>query len=410
MPKLRTALPLAFVVLLAGCGAGKDGAAPARKVKRSDLGRMVVPKRDLGALTRGLKLDREWSGRIDNKKATEDTIDPRDTGRTLTRAGRVQGYGLTYASWRHPSALGVVAVSQGVELFRNEKAASVYLNKQLADFERFRGRKVDGIKLASVEKFDVDIGDESGGLRVHGVYPAGRGGAFSTSVGFRRGRVVGNASVLLRRDLLVSGDVERIADALDDRVKDIASRKVRVAVSSAIRNARRHLSPKPLTLRGEDFPVRTKLAHQGSFPGPGVRVYLREYDVLGGRLAGSKVFYVRSIAQVFDNAGFAARDRKYLATAEGANTVAHRFLRAAFGPSGYSPRNVTARPLQWRGADTAGFHFFFRAPKGRVEGVLLSVTHGRLSGSVLVMGFDQDVEPAAVLAMREKLRARLRGH
>ena len=124
MPKFRTAVPLAFVVLLAGCGAGKDGAAPARKVKRSDLGRMVVPKRDLGALTRGLKLDRDWSGRIDNKKATEDTIDPRDTGRTLTRAGRVQGYGVTYASWRHPSALGVVAVSQGVELFRTEKAAS----------------------------------------------------------------------------------------------------------------------------------------------------------------------------------------------------------------------------------------------------------------------------------------------
>jgi hypothetical protein len=410
VPRFRTAASLAFVVLLAGCGAGKDEAAPARSVKRADLGRMIVSKQDLGPLAKGLPLNGHWSGRSDNKKATEDTVDPRDTAKTLTRAGRVQGYDRTYAARSHPSALGVLVVSQGVELFHTEKAASVYMNKQLADFKRFRGRRLGGRKLAQVEKFDVDVGDEAGGVRLRVVYPSQRITVFLTIVGFRRGRVVGYASAQLRRDLLVSGDVERIADALDERVTDVVSGKHSGSVPSAIRNARRHLSPKPLTLRGEDFPVGTTLAHQGSIPGPGVRVYVREYDVLGGRLAGSKIFYLRSVAQVFDNARFAARDRRYLATAKGADTVARRFLRAAFKTGDFHPRKVTARPLRWPGSDTAAFHFFFRVPKGRVEGVLLSVTHGRLSGSVLVMGFDQDVEPAAVLAMREKLRGRLRGH
>jgi hypothetical protein len=371
---------------------------------------MIVPKQDLGALARGLKLDGDWSGRSDNKKATEDTIDPRDTARSLARAGRVQGYDLTYSARRRPSALGVLVVSEGVELFRTEKAASAYLKKQFADFKRFRGRKLDGVKLAHVEKFDVHVGDESRGLRLRVVYPSRKVKVFSTLVGFRRGRIVANASVVLRRDLLISGDVERIADALDDRVKDVASGEVRRSVSSSTRKARRNLDPKPLALVAEDFPVRTRLAHHGYLSSPGVRVYLREYDVLGGRLAGSKVFYLRTIASVFDNVRLAARDRRYLATSKGSNSVARRFLRAAFRATDFTPRKVTALPLRWHAADTAGFHFFFRAPNGRIEGVLVSVTHGRVSGSVLVMGLDRDVEPTAVVAAREKLRARLRGH
>lgn len=368
---------------------------------------MIVPKHDLGELARGLKLDGDWSGPTNNKKAIDDTIDPKDTARSLTRAGRVQGYDLTYAARRRPSALGVLVVSQGVELFRTEKAASTDLNKQLADFKRFRGRTVDGIRLARVETFDVDLADEAVGLKLRVVYPSRRVTVFSTTVAFRRGRVVGNASVLLRRDLLISGDVERITDAIDDRIKDIVSGKT---VAKSTRKAPRKLDPKSLTLQRKDFPLRTALADQGSRSAPGVRVYLREYDVRGERLAGSKIIYLRTVAQVFENARLAARDREYLATTKGANTVARRFLQAAFSKTDFTPRGVTARPLRWRADDTAAFHFFFRTPKGRLEGVLLSVTHGRVSGSVLVIGFDQDVEPAAVLVLREKLRARLRGH
>ena len=49
-----------------------------------------------------------------------------------------------------------------------------------------------------------------------------------------------------------------------------------------------------------------------------------------------------------------------------------------------------------------------KARDGTVDGRLVART--AIGASVLVMGFDQDVKTAAVLAMREKLRARLRGH
>ena len=409
VPKFRTALPLACVVLLAGCGAGTNETAPARSVQRGDLGRMIVPKQDLGALARGLPLNGDWSGPSDNKKATEDTIDPRDTARTLARAGRVQGYDRTYAARRHPSAVGALVVSQGVELFRTEKAASVYLNKQLADFKRFRGRTVDGVKLAHVEKFDVDIGDEAGGIRLRVVVPSRGITVFTTIVGFRRGRIVGNAAVQLRRDLLVSGDVERIADGLDDRIADVLSDEVRGLASAPNRKARRTPDPKPLTLEGDDFPLRTRLGHQGYFPGPGVRVYLREYDVLGGSLAGSKVLYLRTMAQVFASPRAAARNQAYLASAKGAKSVARRFLRAGFRETDFRPHNVTAAPIHSHASDTTAFHFFFTTPKGSLEGVLVSVARGRFSASVLVMGYEREVDAGDVLPARGKLRAALRG-
>jgi hypothetical protein len=114
------------------------------------------------------------------------------------------------------------------------------------------------------------------------------------------------------------------------------------------------------------------------------------------------------MAQVFEDSRAANRNQKYMSSTSGANSIARRFLRAAFGKTGFTPRGVTARPLHW-GGDTTGIQFFFRAPKGRVEGVLLSVVRGRVTGSALVMGLDQHVKPAAALALRQKLRARLRG-
>ncbi len=408
MPKVRVAAALVFAVLLAGCGGSKDETpAAAPIVTRADLPRMLVPKQDLGALAWGLNLDRSVSGRISHNEAAEDTVDPRDTGRGLARAGRLHGYDLTYSASR-PSPSGVVLISQGIELFRTEEAASATLKKHVADYMRFRGRTVDGIKLARVEEFDVDAGDEANGLRIRAVYRARGITVYSALAAFRRGRVVGHGHILLRRELGVTGDVDRLVGAMDDRVRDAFSAKIPGAASSK-GTTRKRLDPKSVTLGGKDLPVGTALAHQGHFQGPGLRAYLREYDVLEGRLAGSRIFYARTMAQVFETGPAAARNQKYMSSASGANSITRRFLGAYFAKTGFTPRGVTARPLHWRAGDTAGIQFFFRAPKGRVEGVLLSVVRGRATGSVLVMGLDQHVKPGSVLTLRQKLRGRLRG-
>ena len=145
VPKHRAALVLAGLLLLTGCGVAKEEAtAPTRNVKPADLERMVQ-RQHLGPLARGFQLEQDASGPSNNRKGAEDTVDPKDTARALARAGRVRGYDLTYAAAK-PSPLGVVFVSEGVELFRTRKAASNYLKKQFADFKRFRGRTIEGVE------------------------------------------------------------------------------------------------------------------------------------------------------------------------------------------------------------------------------------------------------------------------
>jgi hypothetical protein len=404
MPKYQVAVVLAGVVVLTGCGAAREESAPAPRFKPADLARMVR-KQQLGPLARGLKLDREQTGPSNNKQGAKDTLDLRDSARSLRKAGRLRGYDLTY-SGSGLSGLGVVQVAESVELFRSEQAASRWLKKQLADYVRYRGKKHDGVKLASVEELDADTGEEAGGLRLRFTFPGHGIAIYATVVGFRRGTVVGSTSVLLRRNVLVAGDVERIADALDDRIVRVGSGKARGAPLMSKRVTPRPVAdPKPFLIEAGELPFRTKLVHADYFPVPGDgRVYLREYDVLGT----SGILYVRTMAQAFPTARAAEANQEYLGSRKGSDWVARRFLRAYFAKTKFTPQGVSAQPL-WRGDDAAGFNFFFRAPKGRIEGVELSVRQGRLSSTLLVMGFDRAVDPAGLLRLRGKLRARLSG-
>jgi hypothetical protein len=220
----RGAKALICAALLAGCG-GSKGQDVTRNVTRADLGRMALSKRALGPLAKGLEQRPGESGATGNRAGADDTVDPRDTARTLARAGRVTGYEWAYAATRRPALNGVLGMSIEVELFRTEKAASRYLKKQVHDFGRFGGRDLGGLKLASVETFDVgDVGDEAQGVRA--VARFGNEALFDTVVGFRRGRIVGSAAVFLGRELVISSDVERIADALDDRIQRVAARHI----------------------------------------------------------------------------------------------------------------------------------------------------------------------------------------
>ena len=217
----RAALVLVAAFLLTGCGIGKEEAAPTRDVKPADLARMVQ-RQHFGPLGRGVGRKHDDSGWTNNKHGAKDTVDPEDTARSLARAGRVRGYELTYTAAK-PSPLSVVFVQEQVELFRTEQAASNYLKKQFADFKRFRGRKIEGVRFARVEEFDIDTGDEAAGVRITLRYPTRRLTMFVTLAAFRRGRVVANTSAVLRRDLVITGDVERTAEALDDQIKRVAS-------------------------------------------------------------------------------------------------------------------------------------------------------------------------------------------
>ena len=219
-------VPVFLALVLSACGAG-ERADVTRDVTREDLAVMVLPERDLGALATGFVLARD-SGETTNAESAEGTPDPRDSGRTLARAGRLGGYRATYSKpgdRRAESDARVLVASTEAELFRDEEAAATYLKKAADDFRRYRGRAVAGVKLTRVGAFDVeDVGDEGVGITATLVY--GRTPLFFTTVAFRRGRVVGSAVALLARDREMSEELERVARTLDDRIQKVAAGEI----------------------------------------------------------------------------------------------------------------------------------------------------------------------------------------
>jgi hypothetical protein len=219
----RAALVLAALLLLPGCGITRgEESAPPQNVTPADLARMVK-KEHLGPLARGLRLDPEESGRYSNAREASESTDPKDSAKSLAKDGRVTGQYLGYSASSGRSQLGVVFVSESVELFRTNEAASANLKDVLADLKRSRGRTRNGAKIVRIEEFDVGTGDEAVGLQMTVRYPAQRTTLFATVTGFRRGRIVGSTAAFLRRDLVVTGDVERMADALDQQIVRVGS-------------------------------------------------------------------------------------------------------------------------------------------------------------------------------------------
>ena len=361
---------------------------------------MVLPQDAMGGAYADLELHEEGSGHVDNAKLAKENIDLEDSREALIRAGRIGGYSQAFRPPKGGTPL--IEVSTTVELLRDEEMAAAYLEDQLADFERAKGKRFEGVSLRQAKRFPVSgIGDEAGGVEVSVAFKKRRG--YSTIVAFRRGRVVAAADLTRADPREVRDEVQRLARVLESRVSGV----LRGEELRELEPVSRAFGPdlESLTFSANDF-RGASLAHEGYMSFGDVRAFLREFDV-AGRLGGSRIFYLRAMTQAFPNRRAAKADQRFVGTAEGSRSVAQGFLRQLFQKESYKPAGVEARPLRWNGRDTVGIHFFFKAPNGRMEGVLLSVQRGSLRGTVTVIGRAKDVEPNDVLTVRKKLRARL---
>src|ERR671924_2357127 len=111
---------LALVASLLAGGCGTTESLPLRSARESDLATMVLPKGDLGRFGEGLAVDAD-SGPENNREAAENSLDPRDTARTLRQAGRLAGYELSYSDpagsgYALSTKKGVIVIGTGVEL------------------------------------------------------------------------------------------------------------------------------------------------------------------------------------------------------------------------------------------------------------------------------------------------------
>ena len=122
----------------------------------TDAGRSVIP---------GVELDEEGTGFLDAADAADDTLDPEDTAEELAGAGYKRGYESVF---QLPGS--AVFINSTVHLFEAPQDADAYIERQLADFNRFAGQEIEeGVTLAEFAPAiapDVGSGARGGKLVV----------------------------------------------------------------------------------------------------------------------------------------------------------------------------------------------------------------------------------------------------
>ena len=410
----RTLVGVAIVAgaaaLVTGCREDREKVAT-NQLNLRDLRMMAVPRDELGLLAYGLKLSGRASGWVTNSMSANDSLDPKDTGRSLSKRGRLGGYELTYVDplgYASHDEERPLAVATALELFSSEAAASAYLRDGVDDAVRLAGRRLPKGTLATAERFGGNkVGDEAEGLRT-ALRVEGNVG-FASFVAFRRGRLVATATAWRRAETKSPSDARQIADALDKRISGVAAGAIdRAPVKLPPRQWWYAApDPRPLTLEGSVVAAGARRVHRSYVRTPVAFGYYREYELDRAQLGISRITYLRTMAQVLKSSDVAERAQKYVASARGSEAVARYFLRRHFRKTRFRPSGITAEPLTGLAPDTAAFRFSFDGPRGRVTAVMLSVRRGRLRANVIAGGFDRELWTGDVLSLREKLLARL---
>jgi hypothetical protein len=171
--------------------------AAAQQPPKSLLPRMVIPDASLARLGSGLRQKSAFFSTPADAAAS--TPDPNDTGADLKRRGRLAGYvrgrNATGAfSRRAPK--GLLAVATSVGLWRDAQAAAASIERDIADFKRFRGKAIEGGLLVSFSARKVpSLGDGAALLRER-TRPKGGTDRFITAVVFRVRSLRGNVAVV----------------------------------------------------------------------------------------------------------------------------------------------------------------------------------------------------------------------
>lgn len=411
MPLAARCLALAGGLLLAGCGLGNGGskAEEEQTITKADLARMVLPQDELGKVADGLRVEAD-AGPVGNAEAAEGTLDPDDTAETLAGSGRITGYELMY---ERPGLVsvkqrrGVLGAGTEVELLRDPVYAAQHLNKQLDDFQRLQGRTETGVKLARVSTFDATgVGDEAEGLR--GTASFGGLRMHVTIVAFRRGRLVGVASISRgdRRD--AADETRRLARRLDARIQGVLAGAIRdaaepVAPAKAAFPGRGRLPA--LTLQPGDVGPGVAVSEQGGAKKDDYVSHQRTFtDVRVGR---SHLVVLRAETQLYRSRSPAALAYSLMKTPDGRRLYARVAMKSFADESGVKPRKVVVRPLAEAGREATGLVVTFELPTGTFRIASVFVHSGRHVQSVMAFCRAESLDPGDLVPLGERARRRL---
>jgi hypothetical protein len=394
------------LLLLAGCGFGTSSpreATPKEPVTRAQLAAMVLPKAKLGRSVKGLA-HQSQSGFTPNAKFASWTMDPRDSAGSLTSSGRVVGYDDRYESPQLLSrkAQGTVGVTTGVELLEDTVYATQYLHARLNDYVRLQGTVRPGVKLRNVSSFDVaGIGESGGGMRGT-VTLTGLVTVHETTVAFRRGRIVGYASVLRATRGDARQEAMRLAVALDRRIQDVLAGEIAVKPVERKAPKRSFLAAAKklpeVTMSAEDIGADVRIDAEQKGSGAGYRFYRRSYqDVM---LGSSHLLAVSAETQLHETLTSADATMKSLGTPAGRHVFAKSFTEGFTEGSGMRAVNVRVRPMANPGPGMKGIVVTFEVLGAKFTTASIFMRSGRhvqvVAGTCRRTAFDpDDMKPLA---------------
>jgi hypothetical protein len=185
---------------------------------------MVVPDAALARLASGLPHRFAFFSTAEDAAAS--SPDPRDTGATMKRRGRIAGYVRgrnTPSAFARRAPKRLLAIGTSVILWRDARAAAASIERDLADEKRLTGRTVGGNLLISFSATRVPSLGAGAVLQHIRARPLDGTDRFTTQVVLRVGRLRGNA-------IVVRGD-RRDADSLALRL----ARQLRRRMLAALR-------------------------------------------------------------------------------------------------------------------------------------------------------------------------------
>jgi hypothetical protein len=408
MAFVRGAALVVLALALAGCALG--GSEEKDEISAEQLAVMVLPRDELGA-PEGFELDLEDSGRLTARDAADWTTDPNDSAADLRQDGWLSGYELTYSnpdrSVSFERGEGVITGDSTVQLFDTETSARAQLVQEIRDLERFRGKDLDGVRLARFETFDVDVGDEAWGVeltaRARGVTLHG------TGVFFRSGRLIADTGFLHVDEAGRHSEAVAAARALESRIQ---------------RSLAGELDAEPVPLPGQepevtqaqlskmtlgltDLPEGAFLTDEGRARGDGFVTFYRNFDVEQTMIGGSHLMFLRAQTQVFETKAAAQFMLRSISRPKGRSEFARGVLMGFSKLAGTKARNVRVAPLRGMQGDSTGVVVSFDLPSGRFRTATVVVRSGR--SVAIVSGFctAHAVHPNDLPPLGERARARL---
>ncbi len=200
-----------------------------REATKADLAVMPLGQSELGSEYPSFPVD-NGSGYLTSADIADNTTDPSDTATDIENAGWLTSYGISQTD---PSlnalttGQGAFSISTEADLFKDVQSAEAFLNKQVADEEKYKGQTISaGFTLQDASQFAVSAGDQGFGLKEQVDLGGGKTG-YGWITGFRLGSLIASVQISRGDNNDMTATIVQLVQALETRVNGVLDGTVR---------------------------------------------------------------------------------------------------------------------------------------------------------------------------------------